>query len=125
MSRVPRILTADRGDAGRRIDLMLRRHLTDVDTASRTHVQAWIADGQVAINGTPVRRVSTRVALGDSISVAIPAHDENQALGGMVAEDVRLDVIYEDDYLIALDKPAGLFVHPGYKNTTGKVMNAL
>src|SRR5207247_5475846 len=40
-------------------------------------------------------------------------------------EDVRLEVLYEDEYLLALDKPAGLVVHPAYKNTTGTVMNAL
>jgi 23S rRNA pseudouridine1911/1915/1917 synthase len=43
----------------------------------------------------------------------------------MAPEDVRLEVLYEDDYLIALDKPAGVVVHPGYRNTTGTVMNAL
>lgn len=41
----PRILTADRGDAGRRLDLVLRRHLTDVSTATRTRVQRWIENG--------------------------------------------------------------------------------
>jgi len=129
-----RILTADRGDAGRRLDLMLRRHLTDVHPATRTRVQAWIDNGQVSINGAPVRRVATRVALGDVVAVALPASradledpasNESPPHRGMAPEDVRLEVLYEDDHLLALDKPAGVVVHPGYHNTTGTVMNAL
>jgi 23S rRNA pseudouridine1911/1915/1917 synthase len=134
---LPRILTADRGDARRRLDLMLRRHLTDLRTATRTRVQAWIENGQVSINGTPVRRVATRVALGDVVAVALPGNSQNAetpesrtnhqspARQGMVPEDVRLDVLYEDDYLLAVDKPSGVVVHPAYRNTTGTVMNAL
>ena len=125
MSDLSRILTANRGDAGRRLDLMLRRHLTDLHAATRTRVQAWIENGQVSINGTPVRRVATRVALGDVVVVALPANHESPARSGMAPEDVRLEVLYEDDYLLALDKPAGVVVHPTYKNTTGTVMNAL
>ena len=125
MSDLSRILTANRGDAGRRLDLMLRRHLTDLPAATRTRVQLWIGNGQVSINDTPVRRVATRVALGDVVVVAIPANHESPARSGMAPEDVRLEVLYEDDYLLALDKPAGVVVHPTYKNTTGTVMNAL
>jgi 23S rRNA pseudouridine1911/1915/1917 synthase len=137
MSNFPRVLTPNRGDAGRRLDLMLRRHLTDLRIATRTRVQAWIENGLVSINGTLVRRVATRVALGDVVAVALPANlenpgnvasptnHENAAHRGMAPEDVRLEVLYEDDYLIALDKPAGVVVHPAYRNTTGTVMNAL
>jgi 23S rRNA pseudouridine1911/1915/1917 synthase len=138
MSDFPRVLTANRGDAGRRLDLMLRRHLTDLHTATRTRVQAWIENGQVSINGTPVRRVATRVALGDVVAVVLPAkvenlgnpqspanHEKPPGHRGMAPEDVHLEVLYEDDYLIALDKPAGVVVHPAYRNTTGTVMNAL
>ncbi len=117
-----RILTADRGDAGRRLDLVLRRHLTDIDAATRTRVQAWIEDGQVSVNGTTVRRVATRTALGDVVAVALPDVPEPRI---MTAEDVLLDVLYEDDHLLALAKPAGVVVHPGYRNTEGTVLNAL
>ena len=67
-----RELTADRGDAGRRLDLVLSRHLSDVSVATRTRIQRWIADGLVAVNGSPSRRVSRRVAVGDTVSVALP-----------------------------------------------------
>ena len=117
-----RVLTADRGDEGLRLDLVLRRHLTDLRRATRTRVQAWIEQGLVSVNGTPVRRVSTRAALGDVVSVMLP--DETPR-AEMAAEDVRLDVLYEDDYLLAIDKPAGAVVHPTYKNTAGTTMNAL
>jgi 23S rRNA pseudouridine1911/1915/1917 synthase len=123
-ARSPRTLTADRGDAGRRLDLVLRRHLTDIDTASRTRVQAWIENGQVLVNGAAVRRVSTRAALGDVVTVMVPVSDAAPR-SVMAAEDIRLDVLYEDDYLLALDKPAGVVAHPGYRNTSGTMMNAL
>jgi 23S rRNA pseudouridine1911/1915/1917 synthase len=104
---------------------MLRRHLTDVPTATRTRVQAWIQNGQVAVNGAPVRRVATRVAPGDVIAVSFSASCETAASHVMAPEDVRLDVLYEDECLLALDKPAGVVVHPAYKNITGTIMNAL
>jgi 23S rRNA pseudouridine1911/1915/1917 synthase len=117
-----RVLTADRGDEGLRLDLVLRRHLTDLRRATRTRVQAWIEQGLVTVNGTPVRRVSTRAALGDVVSVMLPDETPRAV---MAAEDVRLDVLYEDEYLLAIDKAAGVVVHPTYKNATGTAMNAL
>jgi 23S rRNA pseudouridine1911/1915/1917 synthase len=120
-----RILTADRGDARRRLDLMLRRHLTDLHAATRTRVQAWIERGQVTVNGAPVRRVASRVAFGDVVTVALPENAGNVATPVMAAEDVGIDVLYEDGHLLALDKPAGVVVHPAYRNTEGTVMNAL
>jgi 23S rRNA pseudouridine1911/1915/1917 synthase len=120
----PRILTADRGDAGKRLDLVLRRHLTDVHTATRTRVQAWIANGHVTVNGTTVRRVAARAAFGDLVAVALPAESE-ASRREIVAENVRLDILFEDDHLLALDKPAGVVVHPSYKNAAGTLLNAL
>jgi 23S rRNA pseudouridine1911/1915/1917 synthase len=120
----PRLLTADRGDAGRRIDLVVRRHLAGVDAASRTRVQRWIENGQVTVNGSPVRRVAARAALGDVVAVTLSADEEGRR-HVMTAEDVPLDILHEDDHLLALDKPAGIVVHPTYKHRDGTVMNAL
>jgi 23S rRNA pseudouridine1911/1915/1917 synthase len=117
-----RIVTADRGDAGRRLDLVIRRHLADVDTATRTRVQAWIEDGRVAVNGTRIRRVAARAALGDVVTVILPDVAPRPA---MSAEEVRLEVLYEDDHLLALDKPAGVVVHPTYRHAEGTMMHAL
>ena len=118
----PRVLRADRGDEGLRLDLVLRRHLTDVRSATRTRVQAWIEGGRVTVNGAPVRRVSSRAALDDVIAIDLP---EEAPRPVMAAEDVALRVLFEDDYLLAIDKPAGVVVHPTYKNTAGTTMNAL
>jgi 23S rRNA pseudouridine1911/1915/1917 synthase len=118
-------LTADRGDAGRRLDLVVRRHLSGFDTATRTRVQAWIESGLVTVNGTAIRRVATRAALGDVVRVTLPANGAAPARRVMAAEDVGLALLYEDAHLLALDKPAGVVVHPTYKNADGTVMNAL
>jgi len=120
----PRTLTADRGDAGRRLDLVLRRHLADVHTATRTRVQAWIAHGLVSVNGMPVRRVARRAALGDLVSIVLPAGSD-AARREMAPEDVALDILFEDEHLLALDKPAGVVMHPSYKNAAGTLLNAL
>jgi 23S rRNA pseudouridine1911/1915/1917 synthase len=118
----PRLVKADRGDAGRRLDLVLQRHLKDVALASRTRIQGWIADGLVAVNGALVRRASARTAQGDLVSVALP----DVPAGAIVASrESRLDIVYEDDHLIVVDKPAGLVVHPTYRHTDGTLLNAL
>jgi 23S rRNA pseudouridine1911/1915/1917 synthase len=124
-SRPVHTLTADRGDAGRRLDLVLRRHLTGVEAATRTRVQAWIENGSVSVNGTAVRRVAARTALGDIVTVVLPPPTAAGARGPMAAEDVRLDVVYEDGHLLALDKPAGVVVHPTHAHGSGTIMNAL
>jgi 23S rRNA pseudouridine1911/1915/1917 synthase len=121
-----RTLTADRGDAGLRLDLVIRRHLTDVRAATRTRVQAWIEDGQVTVNGRIVSRVSTRTACNDVVTVQFT----DSTRGRPAASDARdalamLDVLYEDEHLLALDKPAGVVVHPTYRHTGGTLMNAL
>ena len=122
MPPTPRVLTADRGDNGVRLDLVLRRHLTDVRSATRTRVQSWIESGLVTVNGASIRRASSRAAFGDVVSIALP---DEQPRAVMAAEDVRLEVLYEDAELIAIDKPAGLVVHPTYRHTSQTLMNAL
>src|SRR5262252_56337 len=122
MSPSLRTLVADRGDAGVRLDRVLRRHLADVQMATRTRVQAWIAGGCVTVNGRPVQRVAARAALGDRVCVTIPDAMPRLAMRG---EDLGLDVLYEDDSFIAINKPAGMVVHPAFKHPTGTLMNAL
>ncbi|HKB09410.1 MAG TPA: RluA family pseudouridine synthase [Vicinamibacterales bacterium] len=122
MSPSLRTLVADRGDAGVRLDRVLRRHLTDLHAATRTRVQAWIAGGLVTVNGLPVRRAAARAALGDRVCVAIPDAAPRRAMRG---EALALDVLYEDDALIAIDKPAGMVVHPTFRHPGGTLMNAL
>ena len=123
-SRQTRLLTADRGDAGRRLDLVVRRHLAGVDAATRTRVQVWIEDGRVSVNGTPVRRASRRAALGDLVSVVLPP-GSNRIRAEMMGEDTPLAILHEDEHLLVLDKPAGIAVHPTHRHAAGTVMNAL
>jgi 23S rRNA pseudouridine1911/1915/1917 synthase len=118
----PRLLTTDRGDAGRRIDLVLRRHLTDLGSATRTRVQSWIAGGRVTINGRVILRVATRAGFGDIVSVNLPPGVRRPE---MAAENVPLRVLYEDDYLLCIDKPPGIVVHPTHRHPAGTLMNAL
>jgi 23S rRNA pseudouridine1911/1915/1917 synthase len=119
---ISRNVITDRGDAGRRLDLVLRRHLADIAGATRTQIQVWIENGQVSVNGRPVRRVATRASSGARLSVVLP---DRAVRIGMTAEDLPLDVLYEDDHLLAVNKPAGMVVHPGYRHPTGTLLNAL
>jgi len=122
MTEAVRTMTADRGDAGRRLDLVVQRHLSDVGAATRTRVQRWISAGLVTVNGAPITRVSARTAFGDVVQVALPeAHRPRP----MDAEPGPLAVLYEDDDVLAVNKPAGVVVHPTYRNTRNTVMNAL
>jgi 23S rRNA pseudouridine1911/1915/1917 synthase len=116
------ILKTDRGDAGRRIDLVLRRHLAGFEAATRTRIQEWIEAGQVSVNGAAIHRVSRRVSAGDSIDVRLP---DDAMPRPMAVEQVSLRVLYEDAHLLAVDKPAGIVSHPTHAHGSGTLMNAL
>lgn len=120
--QTPRTITADRGDTGERLDLVLRRHLHDVPGATRTRIQSWIEAGRIAVNGILATRTSARIAFGDSIAVSLA---DLRARAPMLAEASSLDVLYEDDRLLAINKPAGMIVHPSYRHPRGSLMNAL
>ncbi len=129
-------LAADRGDAGRRLDLVLRRHLAGVRGATRTRVQGWIEDGKVTINGTTVRRVAARTAAGDVVTILglepsplEPRAGPSTSSGPPEpAEGWSLEPshsLFEDDSLVAVAKPAGIVVHPTYKHASGTVLDAV
>jgi 23S rRNA pseudouridine1911/1915/1917 synthase len=113
----------DRGDAGRRIDHVIRRHLSGADRASRTRVQAWIAAGCVQVNGLPIHRPAARVASGAVVSIARP--EPSPPARSLRAQDAPVTILYEDQYLVAVEKPAGVVAHPGYGHADGTMMNAL
>jgi 23S rRNA pseudouridine1911/1915/1917 synthase len=122
MAPAPRVLIADRGDQGQRLDLVLRRHLGDVKGATRTRLQTWIEGGRVLVNGAPTTRVSARAVAGDVITVIVPVWTERATLTG---EPLPLDVRYEDDQLLVVNKPPGTLVHPTRGHAGGTIMNAL
>jgi 23S rRNA pseudouridine1911/1915/1917 synthase len=119
-----RTFRTDRGDDRQRIDLVLRRHLAGLDAATRTRVQRWIEDGVVTVNGRRVCRTASRIASGDLVAVAIP-HAAEATRSPMQAARGHLDLLFEDDYLLATNKPAGLVVHPTHAHPSGTLMNAL
>ncbi len=114
---------ADRGDARRRLDLVLVRRLTDVSRMSRNLAQQWIEAGAVSVDGVAAARPAARVREGAAIAVRLPASASRRARPQ--AEPGTLAVLWEDDDVIVIDKPAGLVVHPSYKQAAGTMLNAL
>jgi len=108
----------DESHAGKRLDLFLSGALPQL---SRTRVQALIKGGQVASSGATIEDVKYRVKPGDRFDLALPPVVETT----MPGEAIPLNVVYEDDALIVIDKPAGLVVHPGAGQPAGTLANAL
>lgn len=109
---------ADKGQQLLRIDKFLTERL---ERTSRNRVQQ-AADAEcIIVNGRPVKS-SYKVKPFDVISIVMdrPRYDFE-----IVAEDIPLDIVYEDDYVLVVNKPAGLVVHPGHGNWTGTLVNAL
>jgi 23S rRNA pseudouridine1911/1915/1917 synthase len=88
---------------------------------SRARVQALIEDGAVTVDGAPCRRPADKVGGGARVVVAVPAAAPLE----VIAEDIPLRVVYEDAHVIAVDKPAGLVVHPAPGHPRGTLVNAL
>jgi 23S rRNA pseudouridine1911/1915/1917 synthase len=106
-------------DAGERIDSLLASRLSDV---SRAQIQRAAKAGALLVDGQPVR-VSHRVSPGEVLEVSlIRPHDDTLA---PAAEDIPLNVVYEDEAVIVINKPAGMVVHPAAGNWSGTLVNAL
>lgn len=101
---------------GMRVDAALARMFPE---HSRSRLQAWLKDGLIQVDGLAAD-AKRKVLGGESVTVAVPPAPTFAA-----AEDIALDIVFEDDHLIVLDKPAGLVVHPGNGNESGTLMNAL
>jgi 23S rRNA pseudouridine1911/1915/1917 synthase len=106
-------------EASGRIDAWLTEALGG--DFSRNRIKGLIEQGAVLVNGTAVTEPKRKVQPGDAIEVGLPEPEDPEPKG----EDIPLDVLYEDDDLIVLCKPAGLVVHPGAGNWTGTLVNAL
>ena len=121
--RPRRTFRADRGDAGERVDRVLLRHLADVPEASRTKIQEWIEGGCVSIGGRRPRKASERVKTGEDVEVVLPPPPAPK--GELLAQDIPLSVLFEDEDLLVLNKPPGLVVHPAVGHRDGTLVNAL
>ena len=111
-------LIADKGQSPIRIDKFLIDHLANT---SRNKIQQAADAGAIAVNGKIVKS-NYKVKPCDSIVITMntPVYDNS-----IVAEDIPLDIVYEDDDLMVVNKPAGLVVHPGCGNTHGTLISTI
>lgn len=91
-----------------------------IENISRTNIQRLIEDGNILVNGEK-KKIAYKVQLGDSIEINIPDAKETC----IKAEDIPLEIIYEDDDIIVVNKPKGMVVHPANGNPDGTLVNAI
>jgi len=113
----------DRGDSRLRLDQILVRRVTNVTHMSRNVAQKWIAAGVVTVDGRVAKRASDRVREDVAVHVTLPPDVVLRAVPA--AEPGTLDILYEDDTLMAVNKPPGVVVHPSYKQLSGTLLNAI
>ena len=108
----------DKGQTPLRIDKYL---MNFVENATRTKIQAAAKNGSIKVNGVVVKS-NYKVKPQDDIRVLFeyPPHENL-----LIAENIELDIVYEDDDLVVVNKPAGMVVHPGHGNYSGTLINAL
>jgi len=104
--------------AGRRLDAYLASAIPDM---SRSRLKALIEAGHVTLGGATIVEAKKPVNSGDVFRLVLPEAEPAEPEG----EPIPLDIVYEDDDLLVLNKPAGLVVHPGAGNWTGTLVNAL
>lgn len=103
---------------GQRLDVVLQKMLPE---HSRSRLQAWIKDGLVKVDGAACT-AKTKVWGGESVQVEVQPKPEQQAFK---AQDIPLDIVYEDAHILVINKPAGMVVHPAAGNWEGTLLNAL
>jgi len=101
-----------------RLDKFLAQELKDL---SRSYIQKLISDGQITVDGFPVYKKAEMVSPGMEIEVEIPPPEEPD----LQPENIPLDVIFENDDCIAVNKPAGMVVHPALGHPTGTLVQAV
>jgi len=108
----------DKGQTPLRIDKYLMNYIENI---TRSKIQAAAKNDGILVNGTPVKS-NYKVRPNDEIRVLF-THPTYEAL--LVGEDIPLDIVYEDDDVLVVNKPAGMVVHPGHGNYSGTLINAL
>ncbi len=107
----------EKEDASKRLDVFLSEKIED---ATRSYIKTLIDDGKITVNLAKVK-AGYKLKIGDSIDVEIV----EKKLENIVAEDIPLDIVYEDDDIIIVNKPKGMVVHPANGNYTGTMVNSL
>jgi len=111
-------LKADEGQEPLRIDKFL---MDRIPNTSRTKLQDAAAEGNILVNEQKVK-ANYKVKPNDEISIVLPYPKREIEL---IPEDIPLDILYEDEYILVLNKPSNMVVHPGYGNYSGTLVNAL
>ncbi len=106
------------GAAGWRLDRALA---AVIPTLSRERLKALVASGAVEVDGLPERDPARKMKGGEQVLVLVPAPRPAEAQG----QDIPIDIVFEDEHLLVVDKPAGLVVHPAAGNLDGTLVNAL
>jgi len=101
-----------------RLDVYLAEAIED---ASRSFLKKLIKDGRVTVNGGVCTRPGRAMTAGDAVSVDIPPPPETD----LIAEDIPLDILFQDGEVVVVNKPSGLVVHPAPGHYTGTLLNAL
>ncbi|MCU6795730.1 RluA family pseudouridine synthase [Paenibacillus sp. WQ 127069] len=109
---------AEAQDQGERVDKFVAE-ASDEDV-SRSLVQQWIKDGHLKVNGAPVK-ANYKLSAGDQLELITPEPEELN----LTAENIPLEVVYEDGDMIVINKPRGLVVHPAPGHYSGTLVNAL
>lgn len=109
---------ADKGQTLLRVDKFL---VTRMENASRNRIQQAAEAGCILVNGKPVKS-NYRVKPLDVVSIVM---DRPRYECEIIAQDIPIDIVYEDDDVLVVNKPAGLVVHPGHGNYSGTLVNAL
>jgi 23S rRNA pseudouridine1911/1915/1917 synthase len=116
--RATETVTISAEETGLRLDRALAAHITKL---SRSHLKTLILAGQVRIAARTIRDPAAPVKSGDTITVTLPPPEPASPQG----ETIPLNVIYEDDAIVVIDKPKGLVVHPAAGHASGTLVNAL
>ncbi len=111
-------LIAEETDQGERLDVFLA---SNIDDFSRSYIQKLIEKGSVEINGSLVKSKKYKVKLNDGVIIHIPEPEKLK----IDAEDIPLEIVYEDEDVIVVNKQKGMVVHPAVGNHTGTMVNAL
>jgi len=99
----------------------LDKALADASGLSRERIKALMGEGRITLDGKPAAQASHKPSVGAAFAISIPAVTPDEAQ----PEDIPLNVMFEDEHLIVIDKPAGLVVHPAVGNYDGTLVNAL
>ena len=91
-------------------------------TYSRSFYKRLIDDGKITVNGKVITKAGTKLAAGDVVEADIPAPVEDDSF---IAQDIPLDIVYEDSDLLVINKPQGMVVHPAAGHSEGTLVNAL